>query len=500
MIAGKRVPAAYRKKNRVSHLTADAVRQMGYIVEPSGQKLTIGRRNRQRGGGGSDDEGRDVRTVPQPQPEPQASPRVSHWAGKVEHARRKAFVRRHLPDETQQSGADALVQMDRAADTGLAAAVSSMGGSPRESTATERAQFFVEDHNANTSGKRITKTLQTTIFEKAAAMDGDDPDDARGRRAALIGDRGTGPVFTKPFDAASYIDNVYKTMPEELYEQPTAMYQHLQDEIATLPRAVDQIAALRSLAHDVGGYGANSAEKAEYRGIAEDIPRAILRIEEKQRAFASQPSVHTQHVDTPESATPASTLHHAQDDHDTSRASTQWSISEYADSPVRPLNLSPRSARRSVYVDAANVARVRDSAGDPETLAAIGRLSTAAENARTDVDYRQIPAVAAALESDPQLADLVRRGLLNPRRLSDPMYARRIKQQLNRRESDVRTTDGQRRYSTATSQPQMLQRGRIARSNAPVFERVGNVPSRSTPGLKYYRRAMATRAPIFSAA
>ena len=147
----------------------------------------------------------DVRAVPQPQPEPQASSRVSHWADKVEHARRKAFVRRHLPDETQQSGADALVQMDRAADTGLATAVSSMGGSPRESTATERAQFFVEDHNANTSGKRITKALQATIFEKAAAMDGDDPDDARGRRAALIDDRGAGPVFTKPFDAASYM-------------------------------------------------------------------------------------------------------------------------------------------------------------------------------------------------------------------------------------------------------------------------------------------------------
>ena len=103
--------------------------------------------------------------------------------------------------------------MDRAADTGLATAVSSMGGSPRESTATERAQFFVEDHNANTSGKRITKALQATIFEKAAAMDGDAPatprDDARGRRAALIGDRGAGPVFTKPFDAASYMGDAY---------------------------------------------------------------------------------------------------------------------------------------------------------------------------------------------------------------------------------------------------------------------------------------------------
>ena len=158
--------------------------------------------------------------------------------------------------------------MDRAADTGLATAVSSMGGSPRESTATDRAQFFVEDHNANTSGKRITKALQATIFEKAAAMDGDDPDDARGRRAALIGDRGdrdTGPVFTKPFDAASYMGDAYEAMPSELFEQPMAMYQHLQDEIATLPRAVDQIAALRFLAQNVGGHGANSAEMCRPR-------------------------------------------------------------------------------------------------------------------------------------------------------------------------------------------------------------------------------------------
>ena len=54
MIAGKRVPAAYRKQNRVSHLTADAVRQMGYVLEDSGRKLTVGqqrpRRRTQRGG------------------------------------------------------------------------------------------------------------------------------------------------------------------------------------------------------------------------------------------------------------------------------------------------------------------------------------------------------------------------------------------------------------------------------------------------------------------
>ena len=100
MIAGKRVPAAYRRNNRVSHLTADAVRQMGYVLEDSGKKLTVGqqrpRRRTQRGGTVQDGdsvphldeslteeslqllESLDVDTdsddeQPEPQPEPKAT-------------------------------------------------------------------------------------------------------------------------------------------------------------------------------------------------------------------------------------------------------------------------------------------------------------------------------------------------------------------------------------------------------------------------------------------
>ena len=52
MVAGKRVPAAYRKGNRRSHLTGDTVYRTGAILVPSGKKLTVGqqRRRRQRGG------------------------------------------------------------------------------------------------------------------------------------------------------------------------------------------------------------------------------------------------------------------------------------------------------------------------------------------------------------------------------------------------------------------------------------------------------------------
>jgi hypothetical protein len=41
-----------------------------------------------------------------------------------------------------------------------------------------------------------------------------------------------------------------------------------------------------------------------------------------------------------------------------------------------------------------------------------------------------------------ELSDLVRRGLVNPRRLSDPLYATRIRQQLTRHESGVVVADG----------------------------------------------------------
>ena len=55
MVAGSRVPAAYRKGNRRSHLTGDTVYRTGAILVPSGKKLTVGqqrRRRQQRGGTG----------------------------------------------------------------------------------------------------------------------------------------------------------------------------------------------------------------------------------------------------------------------------------------------------------------------------------------------------------------------------------------------------------------------------------------------------------------
>ena len=78
----------------------------------------------------------------------------------------------------------------------------------------------------------------------------------------------------------------------------------------------------------------------------------------------------------------------------------------------------------------------------------------------------------------------------------------RLRQQtLRRDESQVNESGqiiGQMMHGTSTSRPNTLRRGRIERAAVPVFEREGKPSARS--GLKYYRRAQASRVPIFSTA
>ena len=88
MVAGSRVPAAYRKGNRRSHLTGDTVYRTGAILVPSGKKLTVGqqRRRRQRGGAAGE-----------------------HWSAKLLKGQRIEYVRK-AAGETPASEADALAE------------------------------------------------------------------------------------------------------------------------------------------------------------------------------------------------------------------------------------------------------------------------------------------------------------------------------------------------------------------------------------------------------
>ena len=103
---------------------------------------------------------------------------------------------------------------------------------------------------------------------------------------------------------------------------------------------------------------------------------------------------------------------------------------------------------------------------------------------------------------------MVRRGLVKPASLVYPSYVSSLKRELRQSSAVAVGPDGNQllnaagepRYSTSTSRPNTLHRGRIASSKVPVFERTGSIPSRRTPGLKYFRPARASRPDIFSTA
>ena len=108
MVASKRVPAAYRKHNRVSHLTADAVHRLGFRLDDSGKKLTVGqmRGQRQRGGTGDDPQA----------PEPS---KLDHWATSVVKKRREPYLQQYLGTSDVKKGAEGHKQMEAAAKVAL---------------------------------------------------------------------------------------------------------------------------------------------------------------------------------------------------------------------------------------------------------------------------------------------------------------------------------------------------------------------------------------------
>ena len=574
MVASKRVPAAYRKHNRVSHLTADAVHRLGFRLDDSGKKLTVGqmRNQRQRGGTGDDDP-----QAPQP-------PTLSHWATSIAKKRREAYLQQYLGTSDVKKGADGHKQMEAAAKVALGA---------DDALHTEMFNHFHEFHQARVDDStNRTTAVSANSKKKGAAVAAyldyvasqaesppealpesePQPQPASARLQQLESQAPPAGATPQPppellqdphvqashetkvqsaLHARSLLDSYVKRATKGKYgdmftiarkdpkwwcagpTDPNPRVKLCQDAaqeyISNTPasegwggfREIEEFATAALPGYLIEFLQSDDKAAEAEQNVSEwmfsqgGADSSLRKLYADHQSFIDtgiddargQPTTDTRLVfeqvigatpNTVSSVAPAATPDHVQDDHDTGSAATQWSISADGGSPyvspAQQLNFS------GVSQQAAAIGAARDSAGDPETLAAIGRLSTAAENARTEVDYQQIPAVSQLLDSDPELSDLVRRGLVNPRRLSDPLYATRIRQQLTRRESGVVAADGTKQYSTATSRPNTLQRGRIARSKAPVFERVGNVPSRRNPGLKYYRRAAATRPGIFSVA
>eukprot|EP01047_Picozoa_sp_COSAG01_P051524 COSAG01_NODE_5326_length_4332_cov_15.167730_2_plen_536_part_00 len=119
-----------------------------------------------------------------------------------------------------------------------------------------------------------------------------------------------------------------------------------------------------------------------------------------------------------------------------------------------------------------------------QQLAAINRLGPELQTKLvTDrqLDQNEVPSVLKVLQDDPDIAELLRQGLVQPEQLKDPAYVASLRMNLLKNKSEGR--------------PANL-RGRVRASKAPVFKR--QVASRRTPGLRYYKRARHVAPSIFA--
>jgi hypothetical protein len=119
-----------------------------------------------------------------------------------------------------------------------------------------------------------------------------------------------------------------------------------------------------------------------------------------------------------------------------------------------------------------------------QQLAAINRLGPELQTKLvTDrqLDRDEVPKVLGVLKNDPDIAELMRQGLVQPEQLKDASYVASLRMNLLKNKSEGR--------------PANL-RGRVRASKAPVFTR--QVESRRTPGLRYYKPARHVAPSIFA--
>eukprot|EP01045_Picozoa_sp_COSAG04_P009530 COSAG04_NODE_554_length_12674_cov_89.442068_9_plen_503_part_00 len=502
MVAGKRVPAAYRKGNRRSHLTGDTVYRTGAILVPSGKKLTVGqqRRRRQRGGAA-----------------------CKHWGSKLTKPQRAEYVRKaggSRPDlQTDVVDQFARVVKERHGDDpseqleGYLAWQSQTGGpltparvakltQAAEAAATPRPEPEPQPEEAFfTPGKPVPAQA---LPPKQLALDTPAPPGPPPRPPA-----GAPPAETpgslakarsRKAQRAAEVEAFLDAFAEEesgssalmlAIEQPGWWAEHYEQAAAA---AAEQG---KPWANSLGTYLVYILSSGPHaRTMADAAARVRSQLAEDKPRTASPDYWSQLNV----AGLIKAGVEESVEAGGSPFAADRPAAAEDPDSTPRPgadsYEMTPEA---QVHAGAApaRVSLVRD----PETTQALQRLSLGLEkmdSSRRDIEAEELPAVAEAMASDPEIASLVQRGLLNPRRLSDPAFAAKLRERTLRRESGLKDSRGEPLYSTSTSRPNTLHRGRIARAAVPVFEREGPPSARS--GLKYYRRAKASRVPIFSTA
>ena len=463
MIAGKRVPAAYRKNNRVSHLTADAVRQMGYVLEDSGNKLTVGqqrpRRRTQRGG-----------TV-------QDGDSVPHLDDSLTEESLQLLESLDVDTDSDDEQPEPKATVAERRQALLDASGTSVVLAPPWRTKALGAKNFNPYEYIRLSDAWSDRGIQFDDFDtKFPLMRGDINAVQLDRRIGVLG------------EYADYLDGVIGILGSNASNESDA------SRIATVAAERDwvtsqiQVVAIEQRQQQKAQH---DADMAAFHGFGNDSsvgPDAGLHVDDTaQSMYASQRGA-------------ASPRRHSIDLGAVSPiAGTAVGPGDTSVAALGALDASVGSLDTSIDQLSKRVDKLQttsQAAVDTARLATMG------------VPANQVAAVSTIVREDPEIADMVRRGLVKPASLVYPSYVSSLKRELRQSSAVAVGPDGNQllnaagepRYSTSTSRPNTLHRGRIARSKVPVFERTGSIPSRRTPGLKYFRPARASRPNIFSTA
>ena len=463
MIAGKRVPAAYRKNNRVSHLTADAVRQMGYVLEDSGNKLTVGqqrpRRRTQRGG-----------TV-------QDGDSVPHLDDSLTEESLQLLESLDVDTDSDDEQPEPKATVAERRQALLDASGTSVVLAPPWRTKALGAKNFNPYEYIRLSDAWSDRGIQFDDFDtKFPLMRGDINAVQLDRRVGVLGEYG------------DYLDGVIGILGSNASNESDA------SRIATAAVERDWVTSqihVVAIEQRQQQKAQHDADMAAFHGFGNDSsvgPDAGLHVDDTaQSMYASQRGA-------------ASPRRHSIDLGAVSPiAGTAVGPGDTSVAALGALDASVGSLDTSIDQLSKRVDKLQttsQAAVDTARLATMG------------VPANQVAAVSTIVREDPEIADMVRRGLVKPASLVYPSYVSSLKRELRQSSAVAVGPDGNQllnaagepRYSTSTSRPNTLHRGRIARSKVPVFERTGSIPSRRTPGLKYFRPARASRPNIFSTA
>ena len=414
MIAGKRVPAAYRRNNRVSHLTADAVRQMGYVLEDSGNKLTVGqqrpRRRTQRGG-----------TV-------QDGDSVPHLDDSLTEESLQLLESLDVDTDSDDEQPEPKATVAERRQALLDASGTSVVLAPPWRTKALGAKNFNPYEYIRLSDAWSDRGIQFDDFDtKFPLMRGDINAVQLDRRIGVLG------------EYADYLDGVIGILGSNASNESDA------SRIATVAAERDwvtsqiQVVAIEQRQQQKAQH---DADMAAFHGFGNDSsvgPDAGLHVDDTaQSMYASQRGA-------------ASPRRHSIDLGAVSPiAGTAVGPGDTSVAALGALDASVGSLDTSIDQLSKRVDKLQTTSQAAVDTARLGTMG---------VPANQVAAVSTIVREDPEIADMVRRGLVKPASLVYPSYVSSLKRELRQSSAvavgpdgnQLLNADGEPRYTTSTS-------------------------------------------------